>query len=346
MFIVDGKLLNLSNGGTTKLEKEVYADLQKIRERKDFVIIKDPKPYRYSDEKEKLEKQAIGFKMHCTSKGEDGISHRWIYTTREPVETKAGGLRYKPNPMVIIDFLQLDPTTETEKVYFLTKVLTVSRYGLVVEDKEQEAKKQLVKDQDKLAVEFYIKNPKSPKTLDELRFLAVGWGLSKAEDMPENLFRVEFFNRVQQLNDKYLTTGRGYKEFLKEIENFGEDVKLRTYVYKAIREKIIIWDSEKLKFYWTGEDKRTICVVPPMKVSKKEEYLLSHLLQDNDDKSILMNSIEGAVDDLPVIDIEDLKNIGHVMTLRKKIKELMGMEFEPGTGKEDMIAAVEQKINA
>jgi len=344
MIIVDGKQLNLRDGNT-KAEKWVIARMKAIKDKKDLVVIKDPKPYKYDDRGRKLKKEANGFKLTTRRINDNGAYENWAYCTKSKTNPNTGNKEFVPAHYIMVGEDYLNPGKDSERIFFLTEIMNVSDYGLIVEDKEKDAQVQLSKEVEEGDVAMYIKSNRSPLTVDQLRLLALSWGMGNANELPESILRIDFFKRVSESKGK---RGRGYKGFLQDVDNLLSDkdneVKMRAIVELALKSKVIAWDETRLKMLWGGTD-RIICAIPPNKITEKREFLNQHFSTHKNDREILYASVEGAVDDMPVFGFEDLKRIGNLPKLKSKIKEMYpGIEIPPKATKEETLSLVEEEI--
>ena len=337
MLILNNKELNLSeNGKHTPIESYIIDRLSKIKEMKELVFIENTKERETDNSGRKLSKSPSmrPLKVNVRNK-ENGSSEQWILCN-EP-SMKDGKPIYVPERFICGNDVALNPKQEAELIFFLTEFNVLDGTRLAIKDFEKEAKERI----DKETRDYQVRNVVYSGHLseDEIRMLAMSWGIEKAEDMSMNKLKLALIDKVTASEKRVKETQRGYDAFLKEAQGLGRETEVRALVQKAIEEKIIAYSIQNSWWFYVGTE-NNIFRVPPNLRSIKENRLIEFLLSNKDRLEELESSMEGKTGQLGTYSVNMLKSLMKA-DLIKVAKEKWGLDFKQDTPKAEILKEIQ-----
>jgi hypothetical protein len=148
---------------------------------------------------------------------------------------------------------------------------------------------------------FYISAPESPiaNDRDALNFFASVWGVVKPEASSENIVKralVQAIESAEQKKDK----DYGYDAFSKAVRDYLEkndttDMEMIALINRATDRGILRWMPSKAAWFLvseTGVEIKRICHVTAMNIAKPKEALARHLLNEDEDLTLIQGSVE------------------------------------------------------
>lgn len=239
----------------------------------------------------------------------------WRYCTTAPTKNQSGKFIYKP--LGKNDFKRswvVDRDKNPDLIFFMMELCVKVKDGTIIyEDKRQEARKRIEKDDKATAVKFMITNnmsPLSPQNTgneDLIRMIAAAWGVSQAHNPRKFLdeIRVELWDTVEISEKKLGESGRGYETFLDEIKS-KERIVLRANIQRAVDNRVITYSRESFMWKYEGTD-HVIVTISARFMSNPASGLFEHLLVQPEKRRVFYNTLEEkyewkdelAVDDEP-----------------------------------------------
>lgn len=194
----------------------------------------------------------------------NGMTWVWCTSTRK---TDSGRVIYSPDFIRFKDRETLNPDNlaEAQKILYYMYISPTAKRNIELVNEEKRAAKENARDADEIAVNFLIKTDQSPLSVrvtgseDNMRYIALGWSVSKAYDMPYEILKKTLYEKVLSSQKNYGSTGRGYKEFIHEAYNLP-DLAMRANLNIAIDIGLIEFKDSKCVYKQSG---KTICVIPP-----------------------------------------------------------------------------------
>jgi hypothetical protein len=191
----------------------------------------------------------------------------WGYCETYDIDDK-GRMKLKPNTIGLNSRNTLDPRQNPELVFFLTCVLPIAGKGYVIENPEAEAKERVDKEVAELDVKYIIFRVLTEP--DELRFVAKSWGIVGASEKNK------------------LTTRKGYKEFVADVQAGDKNLmEAKQVVYAAVEKGILNIDPITRAVKYTGNQ---VTNVPADEKDRAWDYFAGWLLKDS--KKELYESIK------------------------------------------------------
>jgi hypothetical protein len=320
MIVVDGKELNLSAPQTDN-EKMVSEWIKSHRNDKP-VIIKNPNPLTAD---KILYKPPLSFDVSGTRLNPDtGQNEKWIYCKRAVINNKNGFKTYPPERFSIKIEEKLSYQGNAELLFFLTNssIVGLSQFGLIVENKEEEAKLKLTKVSAEYEVGSWIMN-KLPE--NEVVQYAWRWNLQDIEEKTDSELRMELFELIKSF-ETARDKKRGYEAFINEMKNTSNVVKIGSYFNKSVKDKVVGFNKLNWNCYYIGTTD-IICQIPPARFNvDKEEYVIQYLVSNEKEQKEFLNAISGGVDEMAFIG-GDYKMIKNAAKLRKWAMDNLGEDI-------------------
>lgn len=339
MLILNGEPLNLVEP-KKKIEKDITLEIKEIQARKKPMIIEHKKPYQLDDKGRKINFSPTAQRLKRQIVNNSGVPERWVLC--DTPEVMNNGQRKYPAKMFICNnSVSLDPKSMAEMIWFIQKTDCLKDTRLKIKDYEAEAQKEF----DMGSREFHVQEVIYGSRLSEeqIQLLAMSWNVPEVETSSMQLLKMRLLKTVKVSEKNKDKTGRGYDEFITEADNFGEDVNVNAFVNKAIELSKIEFVASKSRWYYKGTD-NSICTVPPLMISIKEKILVDKLLKDEDKYEEFKLALEGEVDFLAKIGIDNL-DLLKLHELKQHAKDQFGYEFDNKATKADVIKRIRDGIN-
>ena len=227
-----------------------------------------------------------------------GVYQTWSYATSMNALKSDGADGYKlmraTIPMEYTTVFDVD--RDIELIFFFLYISKNRNVKMVDHEARRKAKAEAAARRSK--AEYYIYNPESPihpenfGSDSQLRNLAMSWGVSGAMNIDIYAVMNSLWGAVRAAQENYGRTGKGYKEFIEDVEKFG-DTGRRALVALAIEKGVISFDRNIWKMVTPTGSERVLCGVPPEEKEKKNEYVMQYILNND----ILYSTVEAAIED-------------------------------------------------
>jgi hypothetical protein len=322
MIAVNNILLNLENPQTWA-EKYAKSGIKTlIDSNKSEIYVKEPNPYRV-DDKGRIPSPSLGFPLTASVVNkETQASDKWIYVGGEDVLSNGQSIYKAERCNVSKGKMRVIVKDNPELAWFITNLLNLKHYGLIVEDIEAKDRALNAIESDEAAVRFMIL---SQLKEEELRILAYSWNVNTPEKLVLDSLKRRLIDQVVASQKGIESTKRGYKEFLKECDNINEEVTLRAKINEAIAKNIINIDKYKYTCKYTGTD-GVLCAVRPDAVNDPTNTILRHLTMNVSDQETFLNVMDTDGVKLDVLSEADLSRSSGVV-IRKYIREKYNIEI-------------------
>ncbi len=182
----------------------------------------------------------------------------------------------------------LDRERDSELIFFFHELSSFRKNGsLVFEDKKKEARQTLAKETADLDVRWLITSKSSPisveqtKSEDILRMAAAAWGVENAHDTDKSIdeIKVALLDTVKASEKNKAATGRGYDEFMKEV-NSQDRLSVMANVQKALDTGVIVYD--KPTFSWRFVSTNIPITTVPVSAAANPKAALNKFLSLNE----------------------------------------------------------------
>lgn len=221
-------------------------------------------------------------------------------------DTTLGGERVLRGAQGFIyeDMFYLDPkkAKDREFIYYIMHYSKYFKSGKVIlVNREKDAKDLSEFERDKSAVHFSIYHPTSQISKevtgseDEMRRIARQWRVPGVDELTYHQLQHELWNYVQASEKNKRTTGRGYREFINDI-NIVKNDDIRAFMHLAAQRGVLIYDeiNSCVKLIAKGGVETTIRNIERAKWADKEEEMFKFFLNDKRWFEILRESAEGS----------------------------------------------------
>jgi hypothetical protein len=221
------------------------------------------------------------FPLISESASSDGSSNVWAYCKGHP-ELQPNGLWKPPSKSRMLEkgTMVVDLKNDIDFAVYLFKKSKVFKGSfIVVDDPGRDARERGKAKRRNLLISSLVWGELSND--DELRDVAAAWGLSGTDNKEPDMLREELESLLSQREDQ-ISKGKNVKgvdEFMKLRKN-KKELRLRTFVQKAIDGKFISYDSTTRKY---SIGKNDLVTVPMRDVSKPFDYLCNMLDKEEDE---------------------------------------------------------------
>lgn len=181
---------------------------------------------------------------------EDGTTEKIRYSRTNP-SIRNKNLEYVEGSGDVVVDSMLVREDEMDKAYYMLYICpNVKRRMLVLEDKQEEARKAIEAASGMAAVWYYLNDPESPLVGNDekIRLIALSLGIMNAENPFVSIEEVKWSlaNHIQK-GEANGDTNVNVNAF-KEATSLPEYYKKRARIYRAIDSKILIFDESKMRF--------------------------------------------------------------------------------------------------
>jgi hypothetical protein len=299
MIVVDGKELNLSVpipddhasdeeiarwNSLTNNERKVIRGIADIRKKSKYLKLIDPRKFNLQQILTKTPRHR--FDCSGTRVNQDtGVREQWLLSNERPKIVRDNKV-YTKQRISFWKEIEFNTENQSDLIYVLLNIVDVKQFGLIVENKEEEALKRISTRKYKAEVENWLFNKLSDK---EVQKHAYRWGLNvKSLSVPE--LRVELFDAIE-LNELKTNKSRGFKTFLDEMNSDTDIVRIGSYFMDALQRKIVSFSKQRQCVYTdTGEVIGGI--IPPERFKNdKEEYIIQYLVKDKTAQDYFLASL-------------------------------------------------------
>jgi len=317
----------------------------------DTVVFKSGQPIRFNDTglPEPAKSETIPY-VAITS-GDFG-TETWQYTNRPP-EMRDNRLVFTDRRYIFRRAWKIDKRKHPDLIFFLLELSPLVQKGILIyEDRKAEARRKIMKEMGTTDVKFMIYSDHSPLSVvttgneSALRVIAASWGVPNAHDKEVSIEEIQLglFGRVESSEKNKSVTGRGYREFLNEVQ-IDENMALRANIQRAIDDGIIKYDQRNSVWKYTGADK-AITVVSGNRQGNPSGALFEYLQGRVEAREALVSSL--AIKYTPEVQeetIEETRMSPSVPNVtapdEKKLLHLQGLNY-----REKQKIAKENGINA
>lgn len=334
----------------------------KLPKMSDPVIFRTGRPLRFNKSGLPERNPEEWIPLQHTTYGQEGDEY-WAYCDRPPRKKQDGKMIYSPRGKIMRNGWKFDRIKDAELIFFFTEISPfVVKGRIVLEDKRRDARKVIDKEAGELDVKFMILSEHSPISPDQtgnedtLRMVASGWGIANVEDLSIEEVKVELLSKVQTSNAQYNVTGRGFKEFLNEIDSRGK-LTLRANVQRAVDKGIILYDDPN--FTWRfASNNQPLMVVPVNAAADAQKALYNFLYTNEKLAGVLEYALTGdtkksdvqitepvsqpaeePVPEVPSINVDEIP----YTELKKLAKKLEINSF--GVKKDELIEIIKEKVS-
>jgi hypothetical protein len=134
-----------------------------------------------------------------------------------------------------------------------------------------------------------ISNPSSPISIevtgsdDVLKQLAIAWGVPNTDGMTASQLKINLRNAVIKSQDNFLTSQRGFKEFVDDANRLGDSDK-RSTILLSIERGILSFD-DNIWFVTNREGgKQFLLSIPTDGVTRKDDWIIKHLVKSENNQ--------------------------------------------------------------
>lgn len=311
-------------------------EMNKIRKIKSPIVIKRPSTS-YSFNKDGIRKRPpITLISARTVVNRDGNKEMWACCETYN-EKEKGVISLKPSSYGFTTERSFSPETDTELIFYFTRCVTLSAHGYLVEDIEKEAAERNSEETLELDVRYAIQKQLD---LETLRYIAQAWGIDGAMNITEQALRLRLKDVVFASEKNKEKTGRGFKEFMDDIQNQNPELtEARFIVNELITKSEFTFD--KLSRRWKyGND--FICMVPLENREYPNEFLARALLEKKFEEfyATLKQDVFGEKEEViySVADVENAKDRKELFKIAKGIGHKTPVNTGEQKLREDLIA--------
>jgi hypothetical protein len=305
MIVVNNTELNLSNPTT---ENELWVS-KWITEKKDSRPVKIKRKMPFTG-KSILLRPPLTFDLSATiTNPNSGISEKWVLC-KTPNISNSGFKTYPADFFSIKTEVELDfkGSGNAERLFFLMNVIGVHQMGLVIENKEEEAKLALNKNSYEYEVGYWIM---SKLSADDIIRYAWRWNINDIDGKSDAELRVEMLDLIKSLELKK-DSKKGFKAFLEEVKSGG-------YFNKSVKDGVVAFNKVNWNCIYKGTTD-VICQIPPARWDvDKEEFVIQHLVNNEKERGEFLLAISGGIDDIAAKG-DDYTQIRNAAKLRKYAK--------------------------
>jgi hypothetical protein len=348
MLLRNGEILNVEKA-QNDTEKWVKSEIKNISEsNKVFVFTATMKPVILStDTGSHTDHRFIS--IPCETRfvnPKTGMEETWRYVGNDvSIKTLQGGIieAQHGKPFIISTSGTSFPSnTKAEEIFFLKEISkSIKNRKIIIEDKELEAKQNAEKELMEASVKMMILSPDSIISIEKtgnsnaLKNIASYFGVDNIETKSNDVLKLNLWDSVQWSQNNYLTTKKGYKEFI-EMANQEGDHERRSLIILAIQRGLLIYKDSIWFVKLKGGGQQHLVSVPYDKEDKKEDLLVRFLLtKDNNYFYKLVEETINSPEPLQIMNSEPKSNKTWIQ-LRKKITEDLGYKPEELKGKKQI----------
>lgn len=175
---------------------------------------------------------------------------------------------------------------------------------------------------------YSIDSPIHPENIGSeqpLRNMALSWSVNDALTLDIYSAMRELWNKIQQGQERYNKTHRGYAEFIEEAFNYG-DTGRRATIILGIEKGILTYDANIWKLTTSGGAEQFLCGVPIQDVENKDEYVLNYILNN----TYVYDALEASLKEPTVSEKPEIKNTTKVEAKTLKRHELLNKAKDLG----------------
>lgn len=226
------------------------------------------------------------------------------------------------------------PQKDAEIIFFVTRILNINKYGFVIDNPEEDARKKNEEEMGELEVRYAIY--KTLQDINDLRFHAKAWGIINADKMQPEQLRRTLFETIKKSEENIQSTKKGYKEFLDEVLNITEEItEARMIVNLALNQSILDVNKTTRRVTYTPSGE-TVFIVPLDHKDRIPDYIADGLLRKRKDLlETLRMDTTGVQPDFHISEA-DLEGITTIEALREVAKKL-GVPLHPALKDETKI---------
>ena len=290
MFYVNNELVKK---GTPQWDRYNEFLTTKLSKMSDPVIFKTGRPIRFNSTGLPEPNPTEWIPLQHTTYGPDGDEY-WCYCERPPRKKENGTMIYSPRGKTMKNAWRFSKTKDAELIFFFSEISPFVEKGRVVlEDRRLDARKQIDKEAGELDVKYMILSEHSPISVeqtgseDTLRMAASGWGVADVQSLSVEEVKIALLSKVQASNS--LNDGRGFDEFLKEIDSRGKLVT-RANIQRAVDKGIISYDDPTFTWRFTANN-QPLMVVPASEAMSPQVALNNFLYINEKLSSVLEYSL-------------------------------------------------------
>lgn len=291
MLIRDGEQLNLNKKELDETELWVKEELQRIKKSKNVFIFKSTmKPTMLPDDYGREHVDHRGRSIPTVTIYNNpitGLTENWQLLVNAGSYKKRGDgsidVRREPGILITTDGRFFDPEKHTEQIFFLLHLSGAVKSRLIyLEDKQLEAKRLdeelMIQD---MALNM-IMNPSSviseeiTGSLDTMKQLAISWGVPNVERLTASELKINLRKAVIASQDGYVSTRRGFKEFLADANRVG-DTEKRATILLAIERNILHFEDNTWSVRTRGGGLQMLRSIPIGEENKKDDWIIRFL---------------------------------------------------------------------
>lgn len=296
--------------------------MQEIKERKHIpkgekiYVFNDPTPTKFDSKMRKEPKKNIDFK---TQEDHNGV--RWNLCKSSTIDNN-GNRVYDPTWLRFNERERLNPDNvfEREKIFFYLYISKVAQHRFVLRNLEQEAKDRNEAESLERDVNFMVKSPYSPLSVETtgseetLRYVAAAWGVQRSDILTIERLKQAIVDAVTNSNNRYDDTKRGFTEFLSEMSDLP-GLKVRADIQLATEKGLIDYVEDRWIYKKTG---KVICRVPASLYSNPILALINKLAFPRDREDFNEILYENRIDNTIDSNVEEVKPVEEYQVLAKR----------------------------
>lgn len=241
---------------------------------------------------------------------------------------------------------------KAEEIFFLKEISkTIKNRKVVIEDKELDAKNKAEKELIEASVKMMILSHDSIISVEKtgsnhiLKNIASYFGVDNLDTKSDDIIKLNLWDAVQWSEENYLSTKKGYKEFMEMAYQEGDHEK-RSLIMLAIQRGSLVYKDSVWYVKLKGGGEQHLVSVPYDKENKKEDLLIRFLTsKDNDTFYKLVEESINQPEPLQIMRSEPKSGMTWIQ-LRKKLVEELGYpgEYLKGKKQEELEKIYANKI--
>lgn len=232
---------------------------------------------------QRIRKRAVPLQGYVTEA--TGLGQTWVYVTNMNATKPDGSGGYVPiRGTIALDYTTTFDVQQDIELIFFFLYISRNRHIKIVDKAQENKDKAMMKALRSKAENliYDVESPVHPEKLgsdQQLKNLALSWGVTNAFDLDSYGVMHALWDRVQKGQANYNRTHRGFYEFIEEVEKYG-NTKQRAVISLAIEKGIVRYEGNIWKLIAKGGNEQFLIGVPPKEEAVKDEYVIKYILDN------------------------------------------------------------------